>query len=335
MSQRQQVLLMTVIFIICSLQMNAQKDFQQDTAYYETFPNKTTVRFYLSKKYVHLNFPSDGSTEDLEYKANPKLNLGVGVTIKNISINLFNGFSFLNNKADEKGKTKGFNFQVHVYPHKWAIDLMYVAPKGYHLEPQGMAGAPPDKYYYREDLKTTFFGISAYQVPNKKRFSYRAALLQSEWQKKSAGSIIYGGEIHHGTVQGDSALIPALYSSKFRQAGINKINILSFGPGAGYAYTLVMAQHFFITGSMVINLDVNFVREENEAIKEKNVSLNPSKVFKAAAGYNGKKWNISANWTGSSISTQGSLTPDNYKFSSGNIRLVVAHRFERHKKNNS
>jgi len=335
MIQRKQVLFMTVIFIICTLQMTAQKGFQQDTAYYETFPNKTTIRLYLSKKYVHLNFPSNGSAEDLEYKANPKLNLGVGVTIKNVSINLFNGFGFLNPKSDEKGKTKGFNFQVHVYPHKWAIDLMYVAPKGYHLEPQGLAGVPADKYYYREDVKTTFFGISAYQVPNKKRFSYRAALLQSEWQKKSAGSIIYGGEIHHGTVQGDSALIPALYSSKFRQAGINKINILSFGPGAGYAYTLVMAQHFFITGSMVINLDVNFVREENEAIKEKNVSLNPSKVFKAAAGYNGKKWNISANWTGSSISTQGSLTPDNYKFSSGNIRLVVAHRFERHKKNNS
>ena len=335
MNQRKQVLLTALIFIICSVQLNAQKGFQQDTSYYETFPGKTTVRLYLSKKYVHLNFPSDGSAEDLEYKANPKLNLGVGVTVKNISINLFNGFSFLNNKADEKGKTKGFNFQVHVYPHKWAIDLMYVAPKGYHLEPQGLAGVPADKYYYREDVKTTFFGISAYQVPNKKRFSYRAALLQSEWQKKSAGSIIYGGEIHHGTAQGDSALIPAFYSSKFPQAGINKINILSFGPGAGYAYTLVMAQHFFITGSMVINLDVNFVREENEAIKEKNVSLNPSKVFKAAAGYNGRKWNISANWTGSSISTQGSLTPENYKFSSGNIRLVVAHRFDRHKKDHS
>ncbi|TMI96917.1 MAG: DUF4421 domain-containing protein [Bacteroidetes bacterium] len=335
MNQRKQVLLTALIFIICSVQLNAQKGFQQDTSYYETFPGKTTVRLYLSKKYVHLNFPSDGSAEDLEYKANPKLNLGVGVTVKNISINLFNGFSFLNNKADEKGKTKGFNFQVHVYPHKWAIDLMYVAPKGYHLEPQGLAGVPADKYYYREDVKTTFFGISAYQVPNKKRFSYRAALLQSEWQKKSAGSIIYGGEIHHGTAQGDSALIPAFYSSKFPQAGINKINILSFGPGAGYAYTLVMAQHFFITGSMVINLDVNFVREENEAIKEKNVSLNPSKVFKAAAGYNGRRWNISANWTGSSISTQGSLTPENYKFSSGNIRLVVAHRFDRHKKDHS
>ena len=110
MIQRKQVLFMTVIFIICTLQMTAQKGFQQDTAYYETFPNKTTIRLYLSKKYVHLNFPSNGSAEDLEYKANPKLNLGVGVTIKNVSINLFNGFGFLNPKSDEKGKTKGFNF---------------------------------------------------------------------------------------------------------------------------------------------------------------------------------------------------------------------------------
>jgi Domain of unknown function (DUF4421) len=324
-------LLMTFAPFICSLSLNAQKNFQQDTTYYETFPNKTTVRLYLSKKYVHLNFPSGGSADDLEYKANPKLNLGAGITIKNISINLFNGFSFLNKNTDEKGKTKGFNFQVHLYPHKWAIDLLYVAPKGYHLEPKGMAGAPVDKYYYREDVKTTFFGISAYQVPNKKRFSYRAALLQSEWQKKSAGSIIYGGEIHHGTVQGDSALVPALLSSTYPQRGINKINVLSFGPGAGYAYTLVIAKHFFVTGSMVINLDANFVREEDEVRKEKNFSLNPSEVFKLATGYNGKKWNISANWTGSASSVQGSLTPDNYVFPSGNVRVVVARRFERHK----
>ena len=331
MNTRQQVLLMTVTLIICSFTLNAQKDFQHDTTYYETFPQKTTVRLYLSKKYVHLNLPSGGTAEDLEYKANPKLNLGAGITIKNISINLFNGFSFLNPNTDEKGKTSGFNFQVHLYPRKWAIDLLYVAPKGYHLEPKGMAGAPADKYYYREDVKTTFFGISAYQVPNKKRFSYRAALLQTEWQKKSAGSFIYGGEIHHGTVQGDSALVPALLSQTYPQAGINKINILSFGPGAGYVYTLVIAQHFFITGSMVINLDANFVREEYDAKKEKNVSLNPSEVFKAALGYNGRKWNISANWAGSATSVQGSATPDNYLFPSGNIRIVVAHKFDRHK----
>src|SRR6185369_4337346 len=103
MNTRQQVLLMTVTLIICSFTLNAQKDFQHDTTYYETFPQKTTVRLYLSKKYVHLNLPSGGTAQDLEYKANPKLTLGAGITIKTISINLFNGFSFLNPNPDEKG----------------------------------------------------------------------------------------------------------------------------------------------------------------------------------------------------------------------------------------
>ena len=92
-----------------------------------------------------------------------------------------------------------------------------------------------------------------------------------------------------------------------------------------------MAKHFFITGSMILNLDVNFVREEEAATKEKNVSLNPSEIFKAALGYNGKSWNVSANWTGNGFSVQGSATPENYFFPSGNVRIVVAHKFEHHK----
>src|ERR1043165_1605937 len=258
--------ILLIISISSSFVSTAQKDFPHDTAYYQTF-EKITVRLYLSKKYVHLNFPSGGSAQDLEYKANPKLNLGAGVTIKNISINLFNGFGFLNPKNDPKGKTKGFDFQIHLYPRKWSIDLLYLSPKGYHLSETGIGGADPGEYYYRGDLKTTFFGISAYRVPNKERFSYRAALSQTEWQKRSAGSFLYGGQIHHGIIQGDSSLVPALLSHAYPQAGIKKINILSFGPGGGYAYTLVIQRHFFITGSMIINLDVNLTKEEEEGLK--------------------------------------------------------------------
>jgi hypothetical protein len=49
MIQRKQVLLVTVIFIICSLQMTAQKDFQHDTAYYETFPKRQPSVFIYQK----------------------------------------------------------------------------------------------------------------------------------------------------------------------------------------------------------------------------------------------------------------------------------------------
>src|SRR5712671_6844784 len=94
------------ILILNPCFVNAQKDFPHDTSYYETFPDKFTARLFLSRKYVHLNFPASGNGSELEYKANAKLNFGAGVTVHNFSFNVFYGFGFLNNKDKVKGKTK-------------------------------------------------------------------------------------------------------------------------------------------------------------------------------------------------------------------------------------
>jgi hypothetical protein len=311
--------------------LHAQKTPQNDSSYYETFPDKFTTRVFLSQKYIHLNFPSSNSnTEDLEYKANPKLNLGLGVSIHNFSINVFYGFAFLNKRDEAKGETKGLNVQLHLYPRKWAIDLYGEFPKGMHLEPKGFAASSPGTYYYRPDIKGTLIGTSIYRVPNKAKFSYKAAIVQTEWQKKSAGSVLYGGDIFIGTLQGDSAFIPVKVQSGFPQAGISKINFFSFGPGAGYAYTLVVDKHFFITGSMVGNLNLNFTKETATSTTNK-FSLAPATVFKAALGYNSSNWNVSANWTGNGIWFKGSSSAKNYFWPSGNYRLVIAKRFYRNK----
>lgn len=331
MSKRQQALLMTVTLIIFSFTLNAQKNkVQNDTNYYETFPDKLNIRLFLSQKYIHLNMPSNAGGSDLEYKANPKLNLGAGFSYRAVTINLFNGFSFLNKKDEPKGKTKGLDLQVHLYPKKWAIDVLFESPKGFHLEQKGIAGAGANNYYYRGDIKSNLYGVSAYRVPNKEKFSYRAAISQTEWQKKSAGSFLYGGNVFHGIVQGDSALIPGLLKSQYPQTGVKKITYTSFGPGVGYAHTLVIDQHFFITGSIVVNANVNFVSEEGTQ-KDKKTSFNGSDVFKAAIGYNSPTWNFSANWLGQGLWIKGPSTTENYFFPSGQVRVVVAHKFDIHK----
>jgi Domain of unknown function (DUF4421) len=312
----------------------AQKKIVNDPNYYETFPDKITGRLYLAQKYIHLNFPATNSnTEDLEYKANPKMNLGLGVSIGNFSINAFYGFAFLNKKDEAKGETKGLNLQLHLYPHKWAIDLYAEFPKGFHLEPKGFAANSSSSYYYRPDIKESFVGISAYRVPNKEKFSYRAAIVQTEWQKKSAGSLLYGGDVYFGTLKGDSALVPVKVQGGFSQAGIKKINFVSFGPGIGYAYTLVLKKHFFVTGSMVGNLNLNFSKEEASSINNK-FSLSPASVFKAAIGYNSSSWNVSANWTGNGVWFKGASSRKDYFWPSGQYRVVLAKKFD-HKKHHS
>jgi Domain of unknown function (DUF4421) len=321
------LIILGLILTIRPCTVNAQKDTPHDTSYYETFPNKFNARLFLSRKYVHFNFPTSGDVNELEYKANAKLNLGAGVSLHNFSLNIFYGFGFLNNKNEAKGKTKGLDIQLHVYPRKWAIDVLGIFPKGFHLEPKGYAISDPTKYYYRPDIKTTLIGLSAYRVPNKQKFSYRAAILQTEWQKKSAGSVLFGGQSYYGIIKGDSALVPKLVQSGFPQAGLHNISFFSIGPGIGYAYTLVIAKHLFITGSLVGNLDLNFTKEEGSS-KNNKVALSPAEVFKTAIGYNSSTWNISANWTGNGLWFKGASASKDYFWPNGNYRLVLARKFE-------
>lgn len=311
--------------------LHSQMNFPHDTAYYETYPEKLTTRIYLSEKYLHINFPNTGGGADMEYKANPKLNLGLGVSWHNLSLNVFYGFAFLNNKDTVKGKTKGLNLQLHVFPRKWAIDILAIFPKGFYLDPKGYAAPFSNTYYRRPDVSFDLVGLSAYRVPNKEKFSYRAAIVQTEWQKKSAGSFLYGGEAFYGTIQGDSALVPKKVEAGFEQAGIDKIHFLNFGPGAGYAYTLVVAKHFYLFGSLIGNLDLSFSTEEKNNGKENKVSVTPATVYKAGLGYNSSTWNVSANWLGNGIWINSAAASKNYFSPTGTIRVVLSRKLDIHK----
>jgi len=319
------VIVFTTLFVLGYNSSSAQK-VAPDTSYYEAFPEKLTGRIYLSQKFAKFTIPSENQT-DIEYKANTKLNLGIGVTYHNFSVNIFYGFAFLN-KDDEKGKTKGLDLQLHLYPHKWAVDLLALFPKGLHLEPKGFGISNPTKYYYRPDIKMTLFGISAYRVPNKDKFSYRAAISQNEWQKRSAGSPLYGGTIYYGTIKGDSALVPKMLESNFPQKGINNINYMAIGAGIGYAYTLVIDRHFFITASAVGNLDLTLTSEEGPTVaKQRKTSFGPSVVAKAAIGYNSPTWSVSLNGLGSAFWTKGDASTKQYYLPTGALRLAVAKKF--------
>ena len=82
-------LFITLAFaIVNSSNLFSQKVHPHDTSYYVTYTN-TMARIYLSKKYAPFSLRALGN--DLEYRANTKLNLGVGVTYKNYTVNVAYG----------------------------------------------------------------------------------------------------------------------------------------------------------------------------------------------------------------------------------------------------
>jgi len=312
-------------FLIIPSLAKAQKPLDHDTTYFVTYPNTLVGRVFFSKKYSSFSLPAANGEQDIEYKPNTLLTMGIGATYNNLTLNIGFGFDFLNNGNDDKGKTKSIDLQAHLYPHKWALDVFAVKHKGTYIEQQGYAADNPDSYYYRPDVKQLFLGVSGYRVMNAGRFSYNAAMMQNEWQKKSAGSLLLGGLVYYGQIKGDSSLVPEKIKGSFpNAAGVDKINFLSVGVGAGYAYTLVIAKHFYITGSMIGNLNTNFSTAENMDDKNSRTVVNPSIIYKASAGYNSNSWNISANWAATHLWIKGNYFVDDFILPVGNYRIILS-----------
>jgi len=310
-----------LLFIFSS--SHAQNARGNDTTYYIYFPGSITGRLFTSQKYTQFTVESKHA-KDLGYRPNTTFNLGIGATYHNFTLNLAYGFGFVNHHQP-KGKTKYLDLQGHFYLPKSVTDFEGQLYKGFYLS-KGF-NAEPGKYYYRGDIDITLFGISHYYIFNTKRFSFRAPFLQNEWQKKSAGTLLAGAEVYYGVVKGDSSLIPHALQEKYPQRDLNKINYFSIGPGIGYAYTLVLFHHLFFTGSLTSDINFSFANEHLQNNSSAHFSANPVTRFRIAGGYNGRNWNISANWIADNLPFNGVTEQTSYHFNTGNYRIIIAKRF--------
>lgn len=320
-------LAIALISITLPCYCKAQDEFKYDSSYYTIYPDKLTVRTFLSQKYAHFDVPAfDGSgVRDLEYRSNAKMSMGIGATYHNLSLNLGYGFGFLNNNT-QKGETKGLDVQLHLYYHnKWAIDVLGMTYKGYYLNHESNV-ATSSPYYYRSDMKLNVLGAAAYRIANSQKFSYSAGMTQNQWQKKSAGSLLYGAQIYYASVNGDSSFVPQQVSKGFPQNGVNNVNFLRAGAGLGYAYTLVIKKHFFATASLIGNLDVNIATEKGTDDKANKTSISPGTIYKAALGYNGNSWALSATWAGMASWFTTASSPERYFMPTGNYRITLSKR---------
>jgi hypothetical protein len=320
---------LSMAVIIPTTSFSQRKASTRNTSYVEQYTNKWTVRIFSGKKYAPFELPAPNNNfQDLVYKPNTKFTLGIGVTYKNLTANLGFGVGFLNKdyNKDGKGDTKGLGLDIHLFPKRYAIDLIGIFHKGHNLNPRGTA-ASPGNYYFRPDTKINLIGLAGYVLTNADRFSYRASFAQNQWQKKSAGTVLYGGEANYITFAGDSALVPKAVQGSYPQAGVTKVKVFSIGPGVGYAYTLVLAKRFFATGSLIGNVQFNFSDEERGTTSAKKTSVKPAAVYKAAVGYNGARWSLAATTAGNGYVFAAASSNKNYLMQSGNFRLTLAHKF--------
>lgn len=297
----------------------------RDTNYIEPYSKLITGRAFLSQKYTLFVVEGTGGNKDIQYRPNTRLSIGAGATYRALTFNIGYGLGFLNN--EDKGKTRYIDLQSHLYGIKWRFDVFGQFYRGYYIYPKGFAATSDKNFYLRPDLNVQEIGLSSYYINNNKRFSYRAAFLQSEWQKKSAGSFLFGGGIIYGNIKADSAFVPSALAANYKQNAVRALRYFELGPGAGYAYTFVWKQNWFATASATASLDLGFVRESFAGGSDSKISVSPNFLFRLGAGYNSATWNYNFSWVTSRTAVVGNFSDNGYHVNTGNYRITVAKRF--------
>lgn len=301
-----------------------------DSLYIETYPELITIRLYLSQKSTDLALRNNEEFVSLDYLPNTSLNLGVGATVKSLTLNLAYGFRFLN-PNEGQGKTRYLDLQSHVYTRELVIDFFGQFYKGMYLDnTRALDPEFPKPYYVRPDIYEQIFGLTALYVFNNKRYSYRAALIQNERQLKSAGSFLAGIEAYYGLVQADSALVPTFlnHTAFVDLEGYERLSFLKIGPSVGYTYTLVVAKKFFAMASFTFNfgLGVNNAYNPNNAnISDFQMDLGAFGRF--AIGYNDSNWYLGLSAVDNEITTSSDSRILNADYGISNVRLNFVKRF--------
>ncbi len=282
-----------------------------DSSYVAEEPEVLVLRTYLSHKYTALYFPS----EDLRYQPNSGLNMGIGFTFQNLTLNLAFPPGFLN-RSREPDFPRFFDLQGHIYPRNWVIDFFGQFYKGYRI-PDGIVEGQP---YLRPDLDLLKVGIHANYIFKGDKISIPAAVHQSAIQKKSALSPLVGFEIYRVRIGADSLIFPSQLAPKMNY---QSADFLHLGPNAGLIGTLVLGKGFFATGSFSGNLGLGSTWNSDAAGANWNLSWGYH--ARAYLGYNGPRFGVNVNYVYKTLALQP-LEDWRQEVQTGNYRLVLVYK---------
>lgn len=308
---------------------------KHDTSYIRIYRDELTTRIYLKRKQNGYNFSDKVASPFLRYKTNDNLLLGIGYTYSFLTLNLGVKLPFINNDDDKYGETSYTDFSMHGIFRSIIVDLYLQWNKGYyHSNPEDLIPGwdQSQGYPLRGDLRSNIVGINVQYLINSSRYSYKAAFLQNEFQKKSAGSPIIGFEGHWMLGSSDSAMIaPNIPPSGFLEdVPFNQVDIFNMGINGGYAYTFVWREKLYLSLSLTMGFSgaKNNIHYSNSSTTYWNgltVGLTTSSRF--SLGYNSNDYYVGLSGTHFALRNLVWNQGDWFTYTTADIRLNVVKRF--------
>ena len=268
-----------------------------DTNYIKDLSDRLSIRVYGISKFNKFEINDTESKSKVKYAPNSNLNFGIGISYKWFGLGVAINIPIINNDDNKFGKTTRFDAQTNIFTRNLAIDVYYQYYKGFYIENPGSYlndWKPADPHPQRPDITTTSLGGSCLYAFNYKKYSAKAAFVQTEMQKRSAGSFLLGGYFSWFDVLGDSSFIPFELKDYFDSTRhFNKVSVFGIGVAGGYSHTFVIWKKLYISLTLVPGIAI-----QTYDVKYKNgISENSSGAFfsgrltgRFALVYNSEKW---------------------------------------------
>lgn len=243
-----QLLLILLLLIGCTIYVYPWDDNPADSSnqYFENLTDLLILRLYTLTKYNSLEIINPNGR--MIMRPNGNTNLGVGFNYKGLGLGVAFGRPLSQSSIDKYGLTNRFDMQVSMYGKHIGMDGFIQWYQGYYMaNPSDFIEWDKPNYPQVRDLEIFSIGGNGFYIFNRKKFSYKAAYLRNEIQKRSAGSLSTGIFFYHDMVRSENGLLPAEMPDSIRSDfDLKEFDATSIGVSLGYQHTFVIRGNFFI-----------------------------------------------------------------------------------------
>lgn len=258
-------IIIPIIFLqFCVLQITSQNFINKDSTSIISFVDKIIIKANLDTKSESFSFNETNNTIGAKFLTNSEYRLTVSLDYEFIGFSF--GFSpkFIPGNNDDalKGESSFVDYKFRFFINNWTQEISYAKVQGFYIDntgdfiPDWTEGQ--DEFIQFPNLKfTSWRGSTAYVFNDK--FSLRNVAYNTEWQVKSAGSLI--PTLNYSYTRGSARIDTfEIYEDTFD---------LRLSPD--YYYTFVIEKNWFITPYVSPSFGIRFSKEREEGIDTNNI----------------------------------------------------------------
>jgi len=319
-------------FVVGNLLSQAPEEIvHQDSIYYSDLSSLLHLRIYSLAKLNTLEIKYED--EKLRLEPNGVVSLGGGFNFKGIGIALGFGIPSSQNSIDKYGKTKRLDIQAGIFSKRIGGDAYFQAYRGYYCSNPGDFMEWDNDYYPQlPEIKTISVGLSVFYIFNNSRYSYKAAFVRTQIQKKSAGSFTGGIFFNYDDVNSGNGFFPEeLPDSIGYDFDMTAFRYIATGINAGYMFTWVISKNFFLNLAAVPGFgyrNTSITTAEGESGSENDPHIQA--LLRGALGYEHKK--VYAGLTASTLIRNVRYKDYDINLATEQLRLFIGMRFDVGKK---